>query len=60
MGVIHHDPFLNHRFHLEPVNRGFLTDEEILKIANKNLGIQRFGISSGLIRILVLHRLGIH
>ena len=41
MGVIHHDPFLNHRFHLEPVNRGFLTDEEILKIANKNLGIQR-------------------
>ena len=33
MGVIHHDPFLNHRFHLEPVNRGFLTDEEILKIA---------------------------
>ena len=41
MGVIHHDPFLNHRFHLEPVNRGFLTDEEILKIANKDLGIQR-------------------
>ena len=40
MGVIHHDPFLNHRFHLELVNRGFLTDEEILKIANKNLGIQ--------------------
>lgn len=41
MGVLHHDPFLNHRFHLEPVNRGFLTDEEILKIANKELGIQR-------------------
>ena len=41
MGVIHHDPFLSHRFHLEPFNRGFLTDEEILKIANKNLGIQR-------------------
>ncbi|KGN89822.1 site-specific integrase [Porphyromonas gulae] len=41
MGAIHHDPFLNHRFHLEPVNRGFLTDEEILKIANKQLGLQR-------------------
>ena len=41
MGVIHHDPFLNHRFHLEPVNRDFLTDEEILKIANKDMGIQR-------------------
>ena len=41
MGVLLHDPFMNHRFHLEPVNRGFLTDEEILKIANKDLGIQR-------------------
>ncbi|WP_373829404.1 site-specific integrase [Bacteroides heparinolyticus] len=40
-GYLLHDPFLNHRFHLEPVNRGFLTDEEILKIANKDLGIQR-------------------
>lgn len=41
MGVIHHDPFLNHRFHLDPVNRGFLTDEEILSIANKDFGIKR-------------------
>ncbi|WP_373763175.1 site-specific integrase [Porphyromonas loveana] len=40
-GYLLHDPFLNHRFHLEPVTRGFLTDEEILKIANKELGIQR-------------------
>lgn len=40
-GVLHHDPFLNHRFHLEAVDRGFLTDEEILKIANKELNIQR-------------------
>lgn len=40
-GVLHHDPFLNHRFHLEAVDRGFLTDEEILKIANKELSIQR-------------------
>ena len=41
MGVLYHDPFLNHRFHLEPVNRGFLTDEEIMKIANKEIAIQR-------------------
>ena len=41
MGVLYHDPFLNHRFHLEPVNRGFLTDEEIMKIANKVIAIQR-------------------
>jgi len=39
LGVLHHDPFLNIRFHMEPVNRGFLTDEEILKIANKDFGI---------------------
>ena len=40
-GYLLHDPFVNHRFHLEPVNRGFLTDEEIMKIANKDFGIQR-------------------
>ena len=36
-----HDPFVNHHFHMEPVDRGFLTDEEILRVANKDLGIQR-------------------
>ena len=41
MGVLLHDPFMNHRFHIEPVNRRFLTDEEILLIANKDLGISR-------------------
>lgn len=41
MGVLLHDPFINHRFHLEPVNRGFLTDEEILLIANKEIDISR-------------------
>lgn len=41
LGVLHHDPFLNIRFHMEPVNRGFLTDEEILRIANKDFGIGR-------------------
>ncbi len=41
MGVLNHDPFINHHFHLEPVNRGFLTDEEIMKIANKEFDIHR-------------------
>lgn len=41
MGVLLHDPFMNHRFHIEPINRGFLTDEEILLIANKDLSISR-------------------
>ena len=40
-GFLLHDPFVNHHFHMEPVDRGFLTDEEILRVANKNLGIQR-------------------
>lgn len=41
LGVLHHDPFVNVRFHLEPVNRGFLTDEEVLQIVNKELNIPR-------------------
>ena len=40
-GFLLHDPFVNHHFHMEPVDRGFLTDEEILRVANKDLGIQR-------------------
>lgn len=31
-GVMTHDPFLNHHFHLEHVDRGFLTDDEIRRI----------------------------
>ena len=27
-----HDPFLNHHFHFEHVDRGFLTDDEIRRI----------------------------
>ena len=41
MGVLLHDPFMNHRFHIEPINRGFLTDEEILCIAHKQINIPR-------------------
>ena len=41
MGVLLHDPFMNHSFHIEPVNRGFLTDEEILCIAHKQINIPR-------------------
>ena len=40
-GFLLHDPFVDHHFHMEPVDRGFLTDEEILRVANKDLGIQR-------------------
>ena len=40
-GFLLHAPFVNHHFHMEPVDRGFLTDEEILRVANKDLGVQR-------------------
>lgn len=40
-GVMAHDPFLNHHFHLEPVDRGFLTDEEIQRIMQKDFEIPR-------------------
>lgn len=40
-GVMTHDPFLNHHFHLEPVDRGFLTDEEIQRIMQKVFEIPR-------------------
>ena len=40
-GYLLQDPFLDHHFHLNPVDRGFLTDEEILRIANKELTVPR-------------------
>lgn len=40
-GVMTHDPFLHHHFHLEPVDRGFLTDEEIQRIMQKDFEIPR-------------------
>lgn len=41
MGVIHNDPFMNIRFHLAPVDRGYLTDEEIECIMQKSFSIRR-------------------
>ena len=40
-GYLLQDPFLNHHFHLNPVDRGFLTDEEIVCLANKDFAIPR-------------------
>lgn len=40
-GIMSHDPFLNHHFHLEHVDRGFLTDEEIQVIMKKEFPTQR-------------------
>lgn len=34
-GIMTHDPFIHHHFHLEQVDRGFLTDEEIQRIMQK-------------------------
>lgn len=40
-GVMTHDPFINHHFHLEHVDRGFLTDEEIKRIMQKEFATPR-------------------
>lgn len=40
-GVMTHDPFVNHHFHLEQVDRGFLTDEEINIIMKKEFATPR-------------------
>lgn len=40
-GVMTHDPFLNHHFHIEHVDRGFLTDDEIRRIMEKDFDIPR-------------------
>ena len=40
-GIMSHDPFVNHHFHLEYVDRGFLTDEEIQVIMKKEFPTQR-------------------
>lgn len=40
-GVLSHDPFINHHFHLEHVDRGFLTDDEIRSIMQKKFSTVR-------------------
>ena len=40
-GVLSHDPFINHHFHLEHVDRGFLTDDEIRRIMQKKFSTVR-------------------
>ena len=41
LGVIQHDPFLGVKFHLDPVDRGFLTEEELERIMKKNFSVRR-------------------
>ncbi len=41
LGVIHKDPFVGVHFHMEKVDRGFLTDEEISAIMTKKFDLQR-------------------
>ena len=41
LGVIHKDPFVGVHFHMEKVDRGFLTDEEISAIMTKQFDLHR-------------------
>ena len=40
-GIMTHDPFVNHHFHLESVDRGFLTDDEIKRMMDKEFATPR-------------------
>ncbi|NCB83675.1 MAG: site-specific integrase [Bacteroidia bacterium] len=44
LGLITHDPFRELRIHSTPVNRGFLTDNEITSIIQKELTIPRLDL----------------
>jgi integrase len=41
LGLIAHDPFIGVKFHLQPVDRGYLTEEEVYAIMNKEMPIKR-------------------
>ena len=43
LGVIHSNPYLGVKLHLEPVDRGFLTEEELQSIIKKDFEIDRLG-----------------
>lgn len=43
LGVIHSNPYLGVKLHLEPVDRGFLTEEELKSIIKKDFEIDRLG-----------------
>lgn len=43
-GILFHDPFRNLHFHLEPVDRGFLTDDEITAIIKKEMPTPRLDL----------------
>ncbi len=43
-GLIHHDPFLNYSISMKKVDRGYLTSEEINRLLDKKISIQRLEI----------------
>ncbi|WP_373723591.1 site-specific integrase [Bacteroides heparinolyticus] len=43
-GYISHDPFLNHHFHRQPTDRGFLTEAEIKTLATCELKLHRLEV----------------
>ncbi|MDY5938862.1 MAG: site-specific integrase [Phocaeicola sp.] len=43
-GLIHHDPFLGLKLKMKPVDRGFLTDEEIMSISCREFTIKRLEV----------------
>ena len=40
-GLLDQDPFISMHFHIKPTNRGFLTDDEIKKLIEKDMECDR-------------------
>ena len=40
-GLIMYNPFANHKLRYELVNRGYLTEEEVLRIMKKHFDVER-------------------
>lgn len=53
LGVIHKDPFVGVHFHMEKVDRGFLTDEEISAIMTKKFDLQRLDLEHHLTKTIL-------
>lgn len=43
-GLLDHDPFMDQNFHQERVDRGFLTDEELRRLMQKEFDIKRLDV----------------
>lgn len=59
-GLITHDPFANYKLHYELVDRGYLTEEEVLRIMKKRFEIERLELVRNNLYLLLFYGTSIH